>query len=234
MTRRPFLLLLLAAVSVGDCVARSRVNASCEWTNDAAAPLDFQRAADVRHLMNDAMTVEELAIRYADATRGRRSGHFAGWDEYESTRERCMTSLFDAAAGMHGVNARQVRDLLGRRPLAVDLSVVLLFGALYVVVSHAIVVGILRRFPVDEPAPLAIAFVAVALVLSACGVLVLGLWAGLIEMVRFGNAHLSYRVDRLPWNHHVVALLAAGAVVFLTTAAVRAAASWASRNVRVY
>jgi hypothetical protein len=213
--------VLLFAVCLASCVPRNRVNPNCRWTNDALSPLDTQRSADVQHLMNDAMVAEDLAIRYADATRGRRSGHFAGWDEYENARERCMTTLFAAAADTHGVDAQQVRNLLGRRALAVDLSVGLAFGVLYLLLSHAVVGGIQSRFSVEEPTALVVAFLGVAPAFGACGVLALGLWAGLIEMVRLGNAHMSYRVDRLPWSHHTLELFATGVFVFLATAALR-------------
>src|SRR5262249_53874438 len=78
--------LLLLTVCAWGCVARNRVNPNCRWTNDSSMRLDVGRSADVWHLMNDAMVAEDVAIRYADATKGRGSGHFSGWDEYESMR----------------------------------------------------------------------------------------------------------------------------------------------------
>ena len=214
---------LLAALCVAGCVPRNRINTDCRWMGEARSHLEITRAADVRHLMSDAMIAEDLAIRYADVTRGRRSGHFAGWDEYESAREQCMTTLFAAAADTHGVDAQQVRALVERRPLAVDVAVFLAFGVLYVAVSFAATGAILNRFSLDAPAAAIVASLAVAPVLSVSGVLVLGIWAGLIDTLRFGNMHMSYRVDRLPWGHHPLALFAAGIVVFLATAAWRGA-----------
>src|SRR5262245_29937043 len=95
---------LLAALCLAVCAPRHRINGDCGWAGEAISRLDVTQSADVRHLMNDAMIAEDLAIRHADVTRGRRSGHFAGWDEYESAREQCMTKLFAAAAVTHGVD----------------------------------------------------------------------------------------------------------------------------------
>jgi hypothetical protein len=213
--------LVLFAVALSGCVARNRVNPSCQWTNDPPSHLDVRRSGDVQHLMNDAMVAEELAIRYADATRGHRSGHFAGSDEYAAARERCLATLLAVAASTHGVDAQQVRDLIRRRPLALDVFVVLSFAMLYVLISSGVVGGILRRFPADEPTPVLISSVVAAIVLSVSGVLALGLWAGTIEMARIGDTHLSYRADRLPWNHHTLDLFMSGFVLFLATAAWR-------------
>src|SRR5689334_1412244 len=88
----------LFAAGAAGCVSRERMNAACAWTNDPPRALDLRRAADRRHLDRDAETAEELAIRYADAARGHRSGHFAGDAEYAGARERCMATLVDAAA----------------------------------------------------------------------------------------------------------------------------------------
>jgi hypothetical protein len=132
-----------------------------------------------------------------------------------------MATLFAAAASTHGVDAQQVRDLLGQRPLELDLSVVLSFAILYALVSNIIVSGILGRFPVDQPTPAVIAFLIIAPVLSACAGLAFGLWAGTIEMVRLGNMHMSYRVDRLPFSQHPFGLFVSGAVLFWATVAFR-------------
>src|SRR5260370_41786603 len=86
------------------CIARERLNAHCQWSHDAASPRDIGNAVDQAHLSNDAMVAEELAIRYADAQRGHRSGHFAGMDEYVKTREQCMATFFGVIAKNHRVN----------------------------------------------------------------------------------------------------------------------------------
>src|SRR5947207_11509149 len=70
----PFLLFALLSA----CAPRERLNENCEWTNDPSLALDSRTLSGERHLANDAVIAEELAIRYADTQCGRRSGHFAG------------------------------------------------------------------------------------------------------------------------------------------------------------
>jgi hypothetical protein len=213
--------MLLLTVGLAGCVAHSRVNANCDWTNDSASRLNLGRSGDVRHLLNDATVAEDLAIRYADATRGHRSGHFAGPDEYTSARERCLATLVNVAAVNHGVGVQQIRELRGRRSGAIDASVGLSFAVMYVLLSAVLAGGLYRRFPVDEPVAASTASLLVGIVLSICGVVALGLWAGMIEIARIGNAHLSYRADSLPWGHHTLALFIAGTFLFVGTAAIR-------------
>jgi hypothetical protein len=83
-----------------------------------------------------------------------------------------MASLFTAAADAHGVTAKQVRDLLDRRPLAVDVPVILAFGLLFLAISNEIVGGVLSRFSIDPPTPLIVACVVIAPGLSGCGLAV--------------------------------------------------------------
>jgi hypothetical protein len=177
---RRLAVVFLAAVGASTCVARNRINTTCDWTNDAPSRLDIRRSADVQHLVNDATVAEDLAIRFADATRGHRSGHFAGLDEYAAARERCMASLVATVASSHSVDAQQVHDLRGRRPFGVDLLVGLSFVMMYLVIAAGAADRVLSRFPVDEPTAMIVASVAVGTGLSACGVLALGLWANVI------------------------------------------------------
>src|SRR4051794_12851335 len=193
--------IIVVAICTSRCVARSRINPNCEWTNDTPSQLNMLRSVDVQHLLNDATIAEELAIRYADVTRGHRSGHFAGMDEYGAAREQCFASLAATVATTHGVDPQQVRDLRGQRPSGVDVFVGVSFALLYACVSAATAGTLMRRFPVDEPTPALIASLLVATVLSAFGVVALGLWASVVEMVRIGNDHMSYRADRLTWTH---------------------------------
>jgi hypothetical protein len=103
----------------------------------------------------------------------------------------------------------------------VDSLVVLSFGIAFVLISTIAMTAIVNRFPADVPLLAVIASSVVGIALSACGVQALVLWANLIEIARIGNAHMSYRADRLPWNHHGWALFVSGLVLFAGTAAVR-------------
>jgi hypothetical protein len=45
--------------------------------------------------------------------------------------------------------------------------------------------------------------------------------AGAVEMIRFGDTHMSYRVDRMPWSQHRVALFLTGVILFWMIALIR-------------
>jgi hypothetical protein len=53
-----------------------------------------------------------------------------------------------------------------------------------------------------------------SVVLSIGGVLLGEGWAILVEQLRLGTGHLSYRMYRIPWSHHRLALLIAGFALF--------------------
>jgi hypothetical protein len=57
----------------------------CTWPEEPAISLDLGRLSARRHVLADARTAEEIAIHHADVLRGRRSGHYAGGDEYVRT-----------------------------------------------------------------------------------------------------------------------------------------------------
>jgi hypothetical protein len=218
---RPLLWVVLVVMSSGGCVPRGRVNAACAWSGDAASPIDPRAAPGARHLRQDAELAEELAIRYADATRGSRSGHYAGADEYRRARDHCMDALFDTIARTHGVDAAVVRAAIGNRPAAFDAVVLASFALVYVLAAAIVASALARRFPRDEPIAAAIAVVMSAAAAAMTGVMAFALWSAGAEMIRIGNAHMSYRAGRVPWSHHLWVLYAGGVGVFVAAAAIR-------------
>jgi hypothetical protein len=75
------------------CTGRDRRNANCQWPQETAISLDVRNPEQQRHLSDDALLAEDLAIRYADSGKGLGSGHFAGPTVYERTRDECMAAL---------------------------------------------------------------------------------------------------------------------------------------------
>ncbi|MGH9142526.1 MAG: hypothetical protein ACRD2I_15455 [Vicinamibacterales bacterium] len=94
------LVLALAFLWCGGCVTAPR-SPACNWTEESASVLDLSQAAQQRHLSTDARTAEEWAIRYADAARGHRSGHYGSADEYHGIRDGCLASLLGEIALRH-------------------------------------------------------------------------------------------------------------------------------------
>jgi len=217
VTRRLLAPLLLMAM-LGACAPRERLNANCEWTNDPPQRLDPGTRAGDRHLISDATIAEELAIRYADRLRGRRSGHFAGMDEYALTRERCMASLFAVVATRHGVRSETVREHISRRRVDVDLAVLVSFAAFYALACRLLARRLVDRFPSSERFPAVAATAVTSVMASAGGLMIFALWAAAWEMMRVGTTHLSYRGAREPWNQPRAELFVAGVGLFCAIA----------------
>jgi hypothetical protein len=215
-------LLRLSAFSVIVLAGCSKVGTGriCDWQpSDEASPLDLSERSNQLHLMGEALRAEDLAVRYADIHRGKRSGQFAGGDAYLATREQCMAMAFDTLAKHHGVTTAQVRDSLLYRRKSVDGLILLLFVGLYVAATSAIV-----RWISDGALSEATLLRWVLTMLAACAVTAIGsglfgLWVTTFEMIRIGNTHMSYRVARTPWSAHWGELLIGGAVLFLLVAA---------------
>jgi hypothetical protein len=216
-------LALAAAVAVvlAACAPRSRLNADCRWSGDTSTPLDLTRAADRRELTDDVALAEDLAIRFADRTRGLRSGHYASLDVYNDTREQCFATLVADIGHQHGVEPDALLALRGRRPLAVDIAVGLSFAVLYLLLSALLAERLVKRFPADELAPSVVASGLVAVVTAVGAMLAMPVWAGAIEVVRLDNVHLSYRAFQLPWSEHRLAVFLAGLLLFLAVAGAR-------------
>ena len=194
--------------------------------------MDVGTPGGAEHLRVDGMVAEELSIRYADATRGHRSGHFAGIDEYVRTRERCLDALISSAARDHAVQPQDFGQLIGRRAYAFDSAVLVAFAALYLLACQSAVRALVSRFPLDERTPAIVSTFAISATMSASGTVLLGLWAEVFEMLRVADGHMSYRVGRSPWTHHTTELFVAGAALFVFCA-VRCYRQTAQGSVRV-
>lgn len=135
-----------------------------------------------------------------------------------------MTALFSAVARNHGVSLDEVRKSVARRPAGLDLAVMLSFAVLYGFVAYGVTRGLCRDFPLEGGWGSAVAVVAtiVTSILVSFLAMLVGEWYTLaIEMIRVGNGHLSYRVDRIPWNQHRAELFFAGVAFFWLVAGLR-------------
>ncbi len=201
--------LLLCAVCLSGCLARNRLNTSCEWTHDEPRRLDLQRSDDRRHLNDDVEIAEELGIRHGDSFR-QRDGLLA----VRGKRTECTAILFAEIARVHGVSSVEVLSARGHRSPAVDVAVLFSFGSCFVWFSAWALRGLFNRFPIDVPLPAITAIAVTSAMVSAGAQLALGMWADMVEIVRRGDMHGSYRVGRQPWGHHVPELFVSGVVLF--------------------
>jgi hypothetical protein len=195
---------------------------TCAWQpGDSPSRLDLQDRAQRLHLMNEALLVEDLAIRYADFHRGHRSGHFAGNDAYQRTREQCIAMLFEGVASHHGVSTGQVRTALLYRRASVDLIVLAVFVVFFVVVANTLIGWMFHRVLSDEPWLRSLATTVAACGAGAGGLVLFGLFSATVEMARIGSTHMSYRSGRNPWNQHQRELLVGGIILFALVAVYR-------------
>src|SRR5439155_3371643 len=215
------LLPVLSILVLAGCGSRGTGQTCTCQASDDPSPLDLQDRDQRLHLMSEAVLVEDLAVRYADFHQGHRSGHFAGNDVYQQTREQCMAMLFEAVANHHGVSTGQVRNALVYRRASVDLSVFAVFVMFYVVVANATVRWMFHSVPSDQPWLRSLATTCAACGAGAGGLGLFGLYFATFEMIRIGNTHMSYRVGRSPWSQHQIEVLVGGIILFGLVAAYR-------------
>ncbi len=94
---------LFVSISFSACLGLRPLNPNCEWTDESALLLDLRNPMHQRHLNHDALVAEELAIRYADARRGHRSGQLKRIDEYHG-----VVALIGGISGL-GVRSSRIR-----------------------------------------------------------------------------------------------------------------------------
>ena len=213
--------MVLVLCAVG-CRTSGPLDSGCRWPTEGARPLELHHATDQRHLAADAARAEGIAIRYSDTHAGLRSGHFVSWAAYGAARDSCMAQLFATISAVHDVPAAQLYADLGRRPLGVDLAVILSFVVLWYGLVGGYAAGRVRdAFLPTAPWIAAAAVLGAALAFSLLGVGAGDVWCNVAEFIRLGSGHLSYRVARIPWNQHRALAFIGGTILFCAIAGFR-------------
>jgi hypothetical protein len=175
--------------------------------------LDLSTFADRRHLRFDAVTAEDMAIRWAD----QRYGHLPEW---EQRCQECSEKLFAGVAKTHGVDVATVRRYSSERDVVLDALVILGFALVYALVAYLFAGRIRRRFPPDESG-FWVMTLAMAPGFALVGVLI-GIFGSIIvETIRLNSVHLSYRMFRIPFREHWVVLFIGGGLIFLLASLLR-------------
>jgi len=93
------LLLLIVTITLTGCVRPGdhAVSSNCVWSEDENQSLDLGSLSDRRHLRFDAVTAEDMAIRWADQ-------RFSHRREYDQQVAQCMETLFQGVAQHDGVD----------------------------------------------------------------------------------------------------------------------------------
>src|SRR5215813_5746414 len=162
-------LTLTACARPGDHV----VTADCAWIEQDNRSLDLNKFADRRHLWYDAVTAEDVSIRWADQ-------HFYLSPEYDRQQDECMEKYFQGIAALHTIDAATVRQYSSSRDTVFDLLVILSFGLFYTFAAYYVAGLIRRRFSPEESGYWLLA-IAIGVGVAATGVALGSLWAIVME-----------------------------------------------------
>ena len=209
------LLLLIATISLVACTRPGDhpISSNCVWSEPDSHSLDLTKISDRRHLRFDAVTAEDMAIRWADA-------HFGHLPNYEQKRDECMQTLFEGLAKDHGVDVAIVRQYSMDRDPVADAAVIFSFAILYAGVAYVFTGRIHRRFPSGDSG-FWIMTLTMAAGVSLVAVMVASLGSIVIETVRLNSVHLSYRMNRIPFRRDWATMFVCGFVVFGLVALMR-------------
>jgi hypothetical protein len=210
------LAVLVLTIVLGSCSRPGDhpVSPNCLWTEDDNRTLNLENFADRRHLRNDAVTAEDMAIRWADQ-------HFHLRPEWDARCYECVQSLFKGVASHHGVDVNLVRQYSRQRDVVADSVTILSFGLLYLAAVYYLIGKIRRRFSADESINFWIMTAVISVGAGLVGLLVGGLWSIVIETYRLNSAHLSYRMNLIPFRQHWFGFLLCGVLAFWLMALIR-------------
>lgn len=212
--------VLILTLALGSCVRPGDhpIPANCSWTEEDHRTLNLQNASDRHHLRDDAVTAEDVAIRWADQ-------RFPHRPEYGTRRDECMESLFNGVARQHAVDVTLVRQYSQERDVLADLAAILSFALFFVAASYYLVSRIRRRLEVDEPVNFWIMTVVMSFGASLVGLFAGILWSIVFETYRLNSVHLSYRMNRIPSRQYWFVFLLCGILVFWLIALIRSRSS---------
>ena len=171
----------------------------------------------MRHLRGDIEFAEELAIEHMDAHRGPRSRKSDSED-----LNTCLATLLQQIAKSHGLSRTEIIENFGRRSIPIAIGEQLPFVLLYLYLSVLLVNKVRRRYPPEDGLAVGLVMIVLASLAAGLGGALSGeQLAQLLEAIRVGNGHMSYRADRIPWAHYQASLFGFYFALFWVIAAVR-------------
>lgn len=222
MTR--LVLLAALAITLTACTRPGDypVTHDCAWTEQDRRSLDLNKFADRRHLWYDAVTAEDVSIRWADA-------YFYLSPEYDRQQDQCMEKYFQGIAAVHHVDGAIVRKYSTDRDIVFDAAVTFSFGLFYSLAAYYVAGLIRRRFSPQETGYWILA-AAIAVGVAATGVGLGSLWAIVMEGIRLNSGHLSYRMFRLPFRRHWAMLFAGNFILFGLVTLIRSHSNFGAKQ----
>jgi hypothetical protein len=233
--------IVLAGLLLCACSRREGLNFDCLWVPDPPGRVDAQKTSDLRHLVDDLRTAEELAMRYGD--------RMAGWRQVEilgivtrhgglkdrelgrRSRQQCVATLLPLIGSTHSVtiaDLERVRPRLADR--GVDLPVTIPIALLFAFVLARFTHWIANRFEPNEWTPWIAATLFASVVIPLVVLAVGAAWAGLVEIVRLGNEHIGQRARFDGLRTNFLIMLAAGIITIWIAGAREFCACRKARN----
>lgn len=202
MTR--LIVIVLAGLSLVTCSRRAGLNFECDWVADPMFQLDLKTEPDMRHLLDDIRVAEELAIRHSDRTAGwrlvetfgivSRHGGLKDRNAGRLAHEKCIGTLFDQIASTHGLTVLDVDAVRPRlMERGIDLPVTIPVALLFAFAVRRFTRWLRNRFAPDELLGWVVATVIGSIILTTVTLAIGAAWAVVVEIVRLGNEHVSYR-----------------------------------------
>src|SRR5438552_4163947 len=179
-----FACLLPIAVTSGYWTQRPDPHSRCQALL-SGVPLYPAKHLSARQLTHEAEFAEDLAIRYADACCGPRSGHFESMQEYGRRRDECMAQFFQVVALTYGTTDHEIRASLTRRRPELDAASMISFFIICIWLVNAVAFGILRGRDYGSFGTKLI-LVYAALFFGAVFVNAGSIWCNTMESIRLG------------------------------------------------
>jgi hypothetical protein len=225
LTSRVGLALLLvvmgASLSLAVSSRREGLNFDCAWPADSTLQIDLQAEAQVQHLLDDIRTAEELAVRYGDRIAGwrlvetfgivSRHGGLTNREAGRLAREKCTGTLFQTIASRHGLSVADIERTRARlAERGIDLPVTIPVLLLLAFALTQFTRWLRRRFEADEWLGWMVATVMGSVIVPAVVVATGAAWAMVVEIVRIGNEHLSFRARPESLRANLLVMFAIG------------------------
>ena len=150
------------------------------------------------HLIEDVRIAQDLGIRLGDSIAGRI------WNEANrSARQSCTDSSFAAIARMHGVSRQEITSLIGTRDHWLDILLVFMPMIVLLAAGNRMVARrLIASYDVEDRRVAGIILLVLAPVLAGIGLVLAQIWAVVVESLRLGSEHISYRAAEIPLYRH--------------------------------
>jgi hypothetical protein len=220
--RRLIIIPLPLLVCFAMCAKPTPRDMKCELPQEAPMRLDLGNPEHRRHLSDEALRADDIAVRYADSGNWKVPGQPTNHEAYSRAGYDCKSSLFNTIANNHEVSVEQVGKSIRQGRMRFDVIVLLCFYTFYFWAAYYLAKRVWRRFPLrDGRLTALLCVVGASILLSFAGFMLLETVAFWVEGFRLRRAHGSDSLNVIPWAYVRIPLFIIGLVLFWVAAALR-------------